>query len=37
MLHGLTSLAEEGAFPPGTVLAAVITGAPPEFQADSSR
>ncbi|MFI2737781.1 1-aminocyclopropane-1-carboxylate deaminase/D-cysteine desulfhydrase [Streptomyces sp. NPDC018711] len=28
MLYGLTALAEEGAFPPGTRLAAVITGAP---------
>ncbi|MFF8378803.1 1-aminocyclopropane-1-carboxylate deaminase/D-cysteine desulfhydrase [Streptomyces sp. NPDC015661] len=28
MLYGLTTLAEEGAFPPGTRLAAVITGAP---------
>ncbi|MER7538715.1 pyridoxal-phosphate dependent enzyme [Streptomyces sp. NPDC097704] len=28
MLYGLTSLAEEGAFPAGTRLAAVITGAP---------
>jgi 1-aminocyclopropane-1-carboxylate deaminase len=29
MLYGLTTLTEEGAFAPGTVLAAVITGAPP--------
>ncbi|MFJ3901042.1 1-aminocyclopropane-1-carboxylate deaminase/D-cysteine desulfhydrase [Streptomyces sp. NPDC090025] len=28
MLHGLVTLAEEGAFPPGTRIAAVITGAP---------
>ncbi|MFD3570767.1 1-aminocyclopropane-1-carboxylate deaminase/D-cysteine desulfhydrase [Streptomyces sp. NPDC058667] len=28
MLHGLTVLAEEGAFPSGTRLAAVVTGAP---------
>ncbi|MEU6060085.1 pyridoxal-phosphate dependent enzyme [Streptomyces sp. NPDC047097] len=28
MLHGLTTLTEEGAFPPGTTLAAVITGTP---------
>lgn len=29
MLHGLTSLAEAGTFPPGRTIAAVITGAPP--------
>ncbi|MEU5973280.1 pyridoxal-phosphate dependent enzyme [Streptomyces sp. NPDC047315] len=28
MLHGLTELAAEGAFPPGTAVAAVVTGAP---------
>ncbi|RYJ24472.1 1-aminocyclopropane-1-carboxylate deaminase [Streptomyces sp. L-9-10] len=28
MLYGLTTLAEEGAFPPGTTVAAVITGGP---------
>ncbi|GAA2951991.1 1-aminocyclopropane-1-carboxylate deaminase [Streptomyces enissocaesilis] len=28
MLHGLTTLAAEGAFPPGTTVAAVITGQP---------
>src|SRR5690242_17093479 len=28
MLYGLVTLAEEGAFPPGTTVAAVITGAP---------
>jgi 1-aminocyclopropane-1-carboxylate deaminase len=28
MLYGLVALAEEGAFPPGTTVAAVITGAP---------
>ncbi|MFE5297371.1 1-aminocyclopropane-1-carboxylate deaminase/D-cysteine desulfhydrase [Streptomyces sp. NPDC056632] len=36
MLHGLLTLAEEGAFPPGTRIAAVVTGAP-ESQAASSR
>ncbi|MFD7980086.1 1-aminocyclopropane-1-carboxylate deaminase/D-cysteine desulfhydrase [Streptomyces sp. NPDC059071] len=36
MLHGLVSLAEEGAFPSGTRIAAVITGAP-EPQPVSSR
>ncbi|WP_405794896.1 1-aminocyclopropane-1-carboxylate deaminase/D-cysteine desulfhydrase [Streptomyces sp. NBC_01506] len=30
MLHGLTTLAEEGAFPPGSTVAAVVTGRPPE-------
>ncbi|MFP3992525.1 pyridoxal-phosphate dependent enzyme [Streptomyces sp. E11-3] len=29
LLYGLTTLADEGAFPPGTRLAAVITGHPP--------
>lgn len=29
MLYGLVALAEEGAFAPGTTVAAVITGAPP--------
>ncbi|MFG3494922.1 1-aminocyclopropane-1-carboxylate deaminase/D-cysteine desulfhydrase [Streptomyces sp. NPDC047928] len=28
MLYGLVALAEEGAFPPGTVVAAVVTGRP---------
>lgn len=28
LLYGLTTLAEEGAFPPGSTVAAVITGAP---------
>ncbi|MFJ7997937.1 1-aminocyclopropane-1-carboxylate deaminase/D-cysteine desulfhydrase [Streptomyces sp. NPDC096310] len=28
MLYGLTTLAAEGAFPPGTAVAAVVTGAP---------
>ncbi|MFG3348045.1 1-aminocyclopropane-1-carboxylate deaminase/D-cysteine desulfhydrase [Streptomyces sp. NPDC048018] len=36
MLHGLLTLAEEGAFRPGTRIAAVVTGAP-EPQAASSR
>lgn len=36
MLHGLVTLAEEGAFAPGTRIAAVVTGAP-EPQAVSSR
>ncbi|MEU8762579.1 pyridoxal-phosphate dependent enzyme [Streptomyces sp. NPDC048659] len=36
MLHGLVTLAEEGAFAPGTRIAAVVTGAP-EPQSDSSR
>lgn len=30
MLHGLTTLAEEGAFPPGSTVAAVVTGRPPD-------
>ncbi|MEV8348298.1 1-aminocyclopropane-1-carboxylate deaminase/D-cysteine desulfhydrase [Streptomyces niveus] len=40
MLHGLTTLAEEGAFPPGSTVAAVITGAPAPGdgrQSESSR
>lgn len=40
MLHGLTTLAEEGAFPPGSTVAAVITGGPaPDDgrQSESSR
>ncbi|MFF5974343.1 1-aminocyclopropane-1-carboxylate deaminase/D-cysteine desulfhydrase [Streptomyces sp. NPDC012769] len=45
MLYGLATLAQEGAFAPGTRVAAVVTGAPeppapppvPEPQADSSR
>ncbi|MFC8080860.1 1-aminocyclopropane-1-carboxylate deaminase/D-cysteine desulfhydrase [Streptomyces sp. NPDC057307] len=40
MLHGLTTLAEEGAFPPGSTVAAVVTGGPePDggAQSDSSR
>ncbi|MFD5104114.1 1-aminocyclopropane-1-carboxylate deaminase/D-cysteine desulfhydrase [Streptomyces cinereoruber] len=32
MLHGLVTLAEEGAFPPGTRIAAVVTGAPDGVQ-----
>ncbi|MER8046469.1 pyridoxal-phosphate dependent enzyme [Streptomyces sp. NPDC094032] len=36
MLHALVTLAEEGAFAPGTRIAAVVTGSP-EPQADSSR
>ncbi|GAA2781761.1 1-aminocyclopropane-1-carboxylate deaminase/D-cysteine desulfhydrase [Streptomyces showdoensis] len=36
LLHGLVTLAEEGAFAPGTRIAAVVTGSP-EPQADSSR
>lgn len=30
MLHGLTTLAGEGAFPPGSTVAAVVTGRPPD-------
>ncbi|MEU0956000.1 pyridoxal-phosphate dependent enzyme [Streptomyces niveus] len=30
MLHGLTTLAEEGAFAPGSTVAAVVTGRPPD-------
>lgn len=30
MLHGLTVLAEEGAFAPGSTVAAVVTGRPPD-------
>ncbi|WP_184345968.1 pyridoxal-phosphate dependent enzyme [Streptomyces olivoverticillatus] len=37
MLLGLTTLAEEGAFAPGTTVAAVVTGAAPAQPADSSR
>ncbi|MFJ7128195.1 1-aminocyclopropane-1-carboxylate deaminase/D-cysteine desulfhydrase [Streptomyces sp. NPDC098101] len=36
MLHGLVTLAEEGAFPPGTRIAAVVTGAPDGVQPSSS-
>ncbi|MEV7280784.1 pyridoxal-phosphate dependent enzyme [Streptomyces sp. NPDC093111] len=36
LLYGLGALAEEGAFAPGTRIAAVVTGSP-EPQADSSR
>lgn len=36
MLHGLTTLAEEGAFPAGTRLAAVVTGAPDGSQSAAS-
>ncbi|MGW0313818.1 1-aminocyclopropane-1-carboxylate deaminase/D-cysteine desulfhydrase [Streptomyces flavidovirens] len=37
MLHGLTTLATEGAFPPGTTVAAVITGRPDAAQPGSAR
>ncbi|MYW07566.1 1-aminocyclopropane-1-carboxylate deaminase, partial [Streptomyces sp. SID2563] len=37
MLHALTVLTEEGAFPAGTTLAAVITGRPDEETQPSSR
>ncbi|MFE9397241.1 1-aminocyclopropane-1-carboxylate deaminase/D-cysteine desulfhydrase [Streptomyces flavidovirens] len=37
MLHGLTTLAAEGAFPPGTTVAAVITGRPDAAQPGSAR
>ncbi|MEU4075540.1 1-aminocyclopropane-1-carboxylate deaminase [Streptomyces venezuelae] len=37
MLYGLTALAEEGAFPAGTRLAAVITGAPDAPPSDGAR
>lgn len=37
MLYGLTALAEEGVFPAGTRLAAVITGAPDAPPSDGAR
>ncbi|MFD8917050.1 1-aminocyclopropane-1-carboxylate deaminase/D-cysteine desulfhydrase [Streptomyces sp. NPDC059569] len=36
MLYGLTTLAEEGAFPPGTTVTAVITGGPEPSGPESS-
>ncbi|MFD5034578.1 1-aminocyclopropane-1-carboxylate deaminase/D-cysteine desulfhydrase [Streptomyces sp. NPDC058405] len=37
MLYGLTALVEEGAFPPGSSVAAVITGCPEPSEPESSR
>ncbi|MGX1881187.1 1-aminocyclopropane-1-carboxylate deaminase/D-cysteine desulfhydrase [Streptomyces sp. NPDC055287] len=37
MLHGLTTLATEGAFPPGTTVAAVVTGHPDTARPDSAQ
>jgi 1-aminocyclopropane-1-carboxylate deaminase len=37
LLYALTELAGEGAFPPGTAVAAVVTGSPYQGASDSSR